>query len=137
MRGVALVRGRTGDAFQILPASDWTVGTAQEAEVSNETCPEGPGDHMEKTLWYTIEGDGGEVTIDTAGSNFDTVVAAYVLEDGAFVEVGCNDDPSDDDPSLGLGYQARLTLPTEEGVTYLIQVGGWLGDYGRLRLAVR
>ena len=82
-----------------------------------------------RSAWWTFEGTGGDVLIDTAGSDFDTVVAVYV-EDGAggFEQLGCIDDVD--------SLQARITVSTEVGVTYWIQAGG-LGDQGgRLVLTV-
>ncbi|MBA3236437.1 MAG: hypothetical protein H0T59_10700 [Chloroflexi bacterium] len=119
-----------------------TRGAAEDAEVPITTCPEGPGDDLGRTLWYSIAGTGGPVTIDTAGSNFDTVLAVYVRDGADFIEVACNDDVLGD--PVGATYQAAVTLETEVGTTYLIQVGGYrpsfffIGEpqYGRLRLAV-
>ncbi len=84
------------------------------------------------TAWWTFAGTGGDVTVSTEGSNFDTVIAVYVLEDGEFVQVACVDDVFEPEFSL----QAEVTIATEEGVTYYIQAGGFAGSTGRLRLTV-
>jgi hypothetical protein len=87
---------------------------------------------MGYTLWYTITGTGGTITLDTAGSDFDTVVAVYVLDGADLVEVDCNDDVFLD---VGHTRQAMLSLDTEAGVTYYVQAGGWTeSEFGRLRL---
>lgn len=117
-----------------------TTGTAPDAEAANELCDEGFIDQMGHTVWYTVEGTGEEMTFDTAGSNFDTVVAVYVMEGDELVEIACVDDVFGD--PAGISLQAAITGPTEEGVTYWIQVGGWgveffgEGQSGRLRVAV-
>ena len=89
-----------------------------------------------RTVWFALQGTGGPITVDTGGSNFDTVVAAYV---GAGLDqVACVDDaPIQRTP------QGRVTIDTQLGVTYLVQVGGVVGnfgsedpEYGRLRLNV-
>ena len=89
-----------------------------------------------RTVWFALQGTGGPITVDTAGSNFDTVVAAYV---GAGLDqVACVDDaPIQRTP------QGHVTIDTQLGVTYLVQVGGVVGnfgsedpEYGRLRLNV-
>jgi hypothetical protein len=115
-----------------------TSGTALDAEVPITTCPDGPFDDLGHTVWYTIEGTGDVITVDTAGSQFDTVLAVYVMEGGELVEIACVDDVFFD--PIGLTFQAAISGPTEEGVTYWIQVGGFRQDdfaqSGRLKLSV-
>ena len=82
-----------------------------------------------RSAWWTFEGTGGDVLIDTAGSDFDTAVGVYV-DDGAggFEQIGCVDD----DQSL----QAAITVATEASVTYWIQAGGAGDQGGNLILSV-
>ncbi|MEO8510168.1 MAG: hypothetical protein ABI534_02900 [Chloroflexota bacterium] len=96
-----------------------------------------------RTVWYTVTGTGGDITIDTARSNFDTAVAVYVDDGGTLTEVACNDDEPASEPVRTL--QAIVTFPTDAGVTYYVQVGGFDAsgfdpaaspEYGRLRLSV-
>jgi hypothetical protein len=100
-------------------------------------------DFLGHTVWFTIEGTGEPVTIDPAGSNFDTVVAAYVEGGDGLEHLACAED------EFGTPFQnpqAPLTINTELGTTYFIQVGGFdigpfIGEepqpeFGRLRLAV-
>jgi hypothetical protein len=105
-----------------------TLGTAFEPEAP--CLSEDGGDFpMSKSAWWTFEGTGGDVTIDTAGSDFDTIVGVYVDEGGELVPIGCVDDV---DGSL----QAMITVATDAGVTYWIQAGGFAGDSGTLVLSV-
>jgi hypothetical protein len=126
---IALTRGadlwqRTGGA------SDGEAGTS---------CLEGPFGSVPfaKTVWYTITGDGAPMTLDTAGSDFDTVVAVYVDEDPGedlvLTEIACADDIFLD---LGRTLQASISGDTEAGVTYWIQVGGWQDEWGRLHVTL-
>lgn len=85
------------------------------------------------TAWWTFVGTGGPVTIDTAGSNFDTILAVYTGSPGSFTQVACVDDVFDPDFS----FQARVTVDTIAGVTYYVQAGGFGGSAGRLQLVVR
>lgn len=118
-----------------------TTGAVFDPEVPNTTCPEGDFDAMGHTVWYTVQGTGGPITIDTSGSGFDTVVAVYVRESGEFVEVGCDDDVAFE--PVGSSLQTVLTVDTNPGETYYIQVGGYrrffsdTAESGRLRLAIR
>ena len=50
----------------------------------------------------------------------------------SFDEIACNDDPVPGD--LTEPAQATTLLSTQLGETYYIQVGGWLDEFGRLRL---
>lgn len=93
-----------------------------------------------KTLWYTFDGTGGEVTVDSAGSNFDTILGIY---DAAMNQVACVDDVADE---TGFSLQAAATIDTIEGDTYYVQIGGFgfeqfdgeefLGEFGRIRLTM-
>jgi hypothetical protein len=84
------------------------------------------------TVWYALTPTTtGLVTIDTAGSNLDSVVAVYV---GNAVDrltpVACNDDS-------GPGTLAsRITFTATAGTTYRLQVGGFAGDFGNLAVSV-
>lgn len=117
-----------------------TSGAALEPEVPITTCPQGEFDNFGHTVWYTVEGTGDVITVDTAGTRFDTVMAVYVMEGDELVEVACVDDVFFD--PIGTTFQAAISGPTEEGVTYWIQVGGFRSFFseqaesGRLRLTV-
>jgi hypothetical protein len=107
-----------------------TTGTARDPEIPNTTCPNDAGvpDTMGYTVWYTVEGTGGELTAD--------------MEGGELVEIACVDDVFFE--PIGATSQAAITWPTELGATYWIQVGGatphasrpTIIDSGRLKLSV-
>jgi hypothetical protein len=106
------------------------------------TCPEGFFDAFGRTLWYTVEGTGGPLTFDTAGSSIDTVLGVYVQGDDGLEEIACVDDVEFD--PVGVTYQAAITGDSEDGVTYYVQVGGYLSPFedpttaeaGRIRISV-
>ena len=101
-----------------------TEATALDAEVQvGLTCPEGIGDQMGHTLWYKIAGTGVPVTVDTAGSNFDTVVGLFQRDGSDFTELACDDDVLYQ--PVGSTFQAALTFDTVAGQTYYIEVGGF------------
>lgn len=118
-----------------------TMGTAVAPEAPITTCPEGEFDAMGHTLWYTIEGSGDPITIDTAGSNIDTLLAVYVPDGDGWLEIACIDDVFAD--PVGVTYQAAVTIDTVDGHTYYVQVGGYDDSFfgggveiGRVRLEV-
>jgi hypothetical protein len=90
------------------------------------------------TIWYSFTTPdssppiGGMLTVDTAGSDFDTVVALYTgplppATPGEMTPVSC------DDNGAGPG---KLTWAPAYGTTYYIQVGGHNGAMGNLHLAL-
>lgn len=119
------------------------VGATPEPEFQIQTCPQGFADQFGRTLWYTIEGTGGPITIDTAGSAIDTLIGVFLPTDTGFEEIACIDDVEFE--PVGATYQAALTIDTEEGVTYYVEIGGffnWFDDAtfaekGRIRIRVR
>lgn len=91
------------------------------------------------TVWYKFTGTGLPMTIDTAGSDFDTVAAIYTASGGGYVPVsdGCVDDTPT--PPIGRSLQAKVTIPTVAGTTYYVQIGGFPESfpYGNLKVALR
>ncbi len=91
------------------------------------------------TVWYRIVGTGGPVTIDTAGSDFDTVIAVYTSSGGTFTPVAgaCVDDIPV--VPVGRSLQSAVTFNTVAGTSYYVQIGGFPESfpYGNLRVAVR
>ena len=92
-----------------------------------------------RTVWYSVVGTGYPITIDARGSDFDTVIAAYTSSANDLVQVGCVDDDE-------IGQtQGLLTFDATLGTTYLVQIGGVIGQFdgdpedpqwGRLRLHI-
>jgi hypothetical protein len=84
------------------------------------------------TVWYSFYAPSGTTfVLDTAGSDFDTVVAVYRVDGwppfpGATL-VDCNDN-------AGGSPQARLTFTAESGSQYFVQAGGANAATGTLRL---
>ena len=93
------------------------------------------------TVWYKFTGTGRSVTVDTAGSDFDTVLATYTAgPGGTFTPVanGCDDDVPT--PPVGRSLQAAVTIPTVAGTTYYVQIGGFPDSafpFGNLRVSIR
>lgn len=118
------------------------VDATVEPEIQLQNCPEGFFDQFGNTLWYTIQGTGSPITVDTAGSNFDTLIAVYLPTDPGFEEIACVDDVEFE--PIGATFQAAVTFDTEVGQTYYVQIGGYdfpldeeiIGQKGRLRVRV-
>jgi len=142
--GAAPANDAPAGAIALAPGAatqQWTGGAAIESEAP---CVMGEGDDtfefgLGRTVWYSVVGTGNPITIDPRGSDFDTVVAAYTSSANGLVQIGCVDDDR-----IGQA-QGLLTFDTVLGTTYLVQIGGVIGQvagdpedpqWGRLRLHV-
>jgi hypothetical protein len=112
------------------------IGTNIDAtkEVGEQNNPESPGSL--KSVWYQWQvPSAGSVTIDTAGSGYDTVLAVYT---GSSLS-GLNLVASNDDAVPGKDNSSTVTFTAQQGTTYRIQVNGYnnqgsLGDTGVFKL---
>jgi hypothetical protein len=79
---------------------------------------------MGSDIWYNYNADfTGELTIDTFGSGYDTVLAAYAgCECPVGAPIVCNDDTG--------GLQSQITIDVVAGNCYKLQVGGFGGAQG-------
>jgi hypothetical protein len=137
--GAVPVNDTPEGAIPLAPGDKILMKTGGASVPPEEPCEFSLG----RTVWFTIEGTGGPVTVDPTGSDFDTVVGAYVSGDVGLEPVGCVDD----DSSRFQRTQGPLTFDTEVGTTYHVQVGGFdvaseFGlepnpEFGLLKLAVR
>jgi hypothetical protein len=86
------------------------------------------------TMWFIYNPTvNGTLTVDTFGSNFDTVMAIYTGPGDSYatlVQVGCNDDIS------GTNNQSVLTFTAQAGTNYFIQVGGKGSASGTIALHI-
>lgn len=81
--------------------------------------------------WSWTAPASGSVTIDTAGSNYDTLLGVYTgTAVNALTTIGANDDAS------GLGLRSRVTFTASSGVTYQIAVDGFNADTGDITLNI-
>jgi len=102
-----------------------SAATFEAGEPQPSSCVTG------KTVWYRYTPTRNtEVTADTVGSDFDTVLAAYRGSSlGALAQVACNDDTDSE-------LQSRTSFTAQAGQTYYFQVGGFSGDSGQLSFNV-
>jgi hypothetical protein len=86
-----------------------------------------------KSVWWTWSAPtSGTLTIDTSGSNFDTLLGVYTgssVSALTLVPGGSNDD----NPSGGT-TTSKVTIAVTAGTTYQIAVDGYNGVYGLITL---
>ncbi len=111
----------TGNSGSVLGS---TIGaTAETGE------PRHAGYAASKSIWYRWTAPAsGTVSIDTFGSNFDTLLAVYVGSSvGTLVSVASNDDAGSD-------IQSKVTFKVVAGYVYRIAVDGYGGAAGNVTL---
>lgn len=138
----------SNDAFE--RAARITVGSLTEQSTIGATTQSGePGcfrvgwgpQPTGATVWFRFHGGkGGLVTLDTSGSDFDTVLTVYSgTEIDQLTQVACSNDikPSDDPPIRA----SEVTFHAARNETYFVQVGGYDGpsepETGNLRLSLQ
>jgi hypothetical protein len=109
-------------ALPLEPKSGIVTSTMAAVPAPEATCGGANPVPFGHTRWYRIVGAGAAVTLDTAGSSFDTVLGIY--DANGLRPLACADDGKGGSP------QASATLATANGKTYLVQVGGWGDDGG-------
>jgi hypothetical protein len=99
---------------------------AGEPLVVDASCDPTLGGQMGATVWYTYTSPiPTQVTVDTFGSSFDTVVSVYTgAAVNSLARAACNDDAQ--------GTQSRVSFAAAPSTTYRVQVGGFNGAVGSL-----
>jgi Putative metal-binding motif len=83
---------------------------------------------MMRTAWWSFTGTGQPITLTTAASDFDTVLAVYDAPGGTPIDgnrVACDDES-------GGANTSRLTFASTRGKRYLVQVGARGPTHGRI-----
>lgn len=113
--------GSTGGTFDVS-----SIGASKETGE-----PEHANNRGGASLWWTwTASSAGTVSLVTAGSNFDTILAVYTGEAlNALTTIATNDD-------IATGVTSALTFSAVSGRTYRIAVDGYGGASGNVRLAL-
>ena len=99
-----------------------------EADEPAPSC----GYSIGRTVWYRYTPTTTRtVVVNTIGSGFDTVLAAYTGSSvGALNGIACNDD-------RGVDLASKIRFRVVAGNTYYFQVGGYWGQGGELVLRLK
>ena len=119
-------------ATRLLLEGDSTSGTARSVSATLETGePQHASGTGGKSVWWQwTPTDSGTVTIRTAGSSFDTVLAVYTGSAlDQLVLVFANDDD-------GVSVWSEVTFEAVAGTSYQIAVDGYLGASGTVILTL-
>lgn len=109
-------------------ATGTNIGADKETGELNHSPDENPGGG---SVWYHWQApSSGSVTINTSGSNYDTMLAVYTGNSvGGLTLIVRNDDVS-----LGTVVHSEVTFSAVAGTVYKIAVDGWGGDAGNILL---
>lgn len=116
------------DRIVLSSDSTSTLGTNELASRQSGE-PTNPSVAGGRTVWWqwTASNQAGDVTISTAGSDFDTTLAVYQGTSLANLTlVDANDDSG--------GLQSAVTFPAQAGQVYQVQVDGYSGRTGNIQL---
>ena len=115
----------TLDASAILISGETKDATKETDE------PDHAGNVGGKSVWYDwTSPDQGTWTVDTSGSDFDTLLAVYTGTSVADLTAAASDDDS------GNGFTSKVTFAAERDTIYYIAVDGFDGDEGSLLLRI-
>ena len=109
-----------------------TQNTAWATSSASDPVHSCTGGRDSNTVWFRwVATFTGRLRVDTYGSNYDTVLAAYTGSTAPGPELACNDDS-------GGTFQSRIEFAVTSGQSYLIQVSDFgLPGGGNLVLNVR
>lgn len=98
-------------------------------------CRFGGDSQVGSDVWYChMAACDGPLTVSTCGSAYDTKLAVY---EGCECPAGLLLACSDDDCGAVETIQSRVAFVATAGLSYLIRVGGYLGEQGDGRLTIR
>lgn len=88
-------------------------------------------------FWYVYAMGSGPLTVDTCGSNFDTVLSVHTrCPAGLDTQVACNDNVNTCVGGSPSGRQSSITFNASEGSLYFIRVAGASGTTGNIVLNI-
>jgi hypothetical protein len=91
-----------------------------------------------RSVWYSWQAPAsGSVAVDTCGSNFDTILAAYTgTAVNALTVMASDDDGAEFCPEPTAGFESQIVFNVTAGTTYWIAVDGFQGDQGGIILSL-
>ena len=120
-------------AAEVIPtvpfmATQSTAAATTSGDDPLQTCSYGGPAQNGHTVWYSYQSASDRmISLDTFGSNYDTVLSVYTGSCGSLTEVACNDD-------VAGGVLSQLSWLARAGVPYKIEVTRLHGSYGAQQL---
>ncbi|NEO55948.1 MAG: S8 family serine peptidase [Okeania sp. SIO3B5] len=113
-----------------LTGSEINITATNENATLESGEPLHAGNNDGASLWWSWTApSAGNVVINTDGSDFDTILAAYTGSSiSNLTEIASNND------SVAYGSQSEILFDVVEGETYNIAVDGYNGNFGNINL---
>src|SRR5262249_50136848 len=106
-------------------------GPTKESGEPSHDPPDSTSLSPSHTVWYQWQApSSGSVTLTTAGSDFDTILAVYT---GSTVN-SLSQIVFNDDVQTGVIVTSTVTFVATAGINYKIAIDGWGGDQGTIKL---
>jgi hypothetical protein len=124
------------DCANAIPVAPGGTYSGQTCGANNDGTASCGASSAAPDVWYTYTPSCDQVlTLNTCGSNYDTVISLHTGSCGSLVQVACNDDAGSNGPCPNtlLSY---LSVPVTGGVPYRIRVSGFAGGRGTFTLNV-
>ncbi len=129
------------DSFSTATALSGARGSTTGSNVGATDETDEPGSGSASVWWQWRAPSTGSVTIDTDGSDFDTILGVYTgAAVGALTQLAENDDAEGDaegeleDDGEDIGLASRVTLNVTAGTLYSLRVAGFSGATGAIVL---
>jgi hypothetical protein len=122
---------RFASAISVAGSTVQVTGSNVSASKEHNEPFHGPDEPGGASVWWKWTAPAsGSVTVTTAGSSMDTLLAAYT---GSSVE-SLHQLASNDDVQSGVVSTSAITFPVTGGTTYHLAVDGWDGASGDIRM---
>ena len=127
VQGAGSANDKFSNAVLLTENSGSTLGSTVEAGIESGE-PIHAGNNGGRSIWWQwVAPANGELTIDTFGSDFDTLLAVYTGANvSALTSIASNDDSG--------GVNSEVTFSVDVGTNYLIAVDGFNGASGNVVL---
>jgi len=108
--------------FSYSDTTDTTLATCSDAADPTPVC--GNGSNGKNVFYHWTAPGAGTVTVDTFGSDYDTILSVWSGSCGGFTSLGCNDDTG--------GTQSKIVYGVSAGESLTFMVSAYQNDGGDL-----
>ena len=113
----------SGTPFSAIQSTDLATSTGDPTPFCESTSGNG--------VWYRYQATTiGTLTVDTDGSDFDTLLTVFSGTCGSFTEIDCDDDGGD-------ALNSKVTFIANPGITYHLMASGYNSAVGDLHIQAR
>ena len=129
-----LLSSPTNDNFADAITLSGKAGSVEGKNINatSEAIDDSLGFGLATVWWKWTASSSATMQFDTFGSEFDTMLGIYVLDDGTLTEVAFNDEDEYGEIEYG---ESRVKFNANAGTTYYIGISGYSDDQGFITLS--